>query len=377
MAPVFLFRRQRRRRVLASSHAAPHPIPRFPQTVTPKAIASVRHLVSLLEQNQDRVVIDADTHATDLETLGDAARERYRSEPGYYHGRPVSAEDLLREMEIASVDMAVIWQNPAATHYTDDPDRNADALMAANRYIRDSATRYPDRFIPAGWTDPRACGLGNALRIVESGVHELGFPVVKMNPAQNRYPIDSPEVLQVVDRIVELGAVPAFHFGADTPFTSVEGFETVAQRHPEHPILGVHMGGGGAGNTEAEAHYQKARELGLRRANIRYVWSARRDTHIENDLITYQLAGTPYSGNLFCGSDAPYGRMTWNFGGFRAMLASLMRAECHTDPRVCSNPGLFTPEAAQAYMGGNFARFMISACNRLLVTQGVSKAVRV
>ncbi len=200
MAPVFLFRRERRRRVLASSHAAPHPIPRFPQTMTPKAIASVRHLVSLLEQNQDRVVIDADTHATDLETLGDAARERYRSEPGYYHGRPVCAEDLLREMEIASVDMAVIWQNPAATHYTDDPDRNADALMAANRYIRDSATRYPDRFIPAGWTDPRACGLGNALRIVESGVRELGFPVVKMNPAQNRYPIDSPEVLQVVDR---------------------------------------------------------------------------------------------------------------------------------------------------------------------------------
>ncbi len=342
--------------------------------MTHKAISSVCRLVSLLDRNQDRFVIDADTHATDLESLVGATRERYRSEPGYYHGRPVSAEDLLREMELASVDMALIWQNPAATHYTEDRDRNADALMAANRYIWNSATRHPDRFIPAGWTDPRACGLGNALRIVESCVHELGFAVVKMNPAQNRYPIDCPEVLKVVDRIVELGAVPAFHFGADTPFTSVEGFETVALRHPEHAILGVHMGGGGASYTEAEGHYQRARELGLRSANIRYIWSARRDTHIENDLITYQLAGAPHAANLFCGSDAPYGRMTWNFGGFRAMLASLRRAECHTDARVCSNPGLFTAESAQAYMGGNFARFMISACHRLLATQGVSEA---
>jgi predicted TIM-barrel fold metal-dependent hydrolase len=337
------------------------------------AITSISRLASLLKQNQHRVVIDADTHATALDSLVGATREKYLSDPGYYHGRPVSAEDLLREMDLASVDMALIWQNPASTHYTGDLDGNAEALMAANLYIRDSAARYPDRFIPAGWTDPKGCGVGNALRIAEVCVHEFGFPIVKMNPAQNRYPIDSPEVLKVVDRIVELGAVPAFHFGADTPFTSVEGFETVALRHPEHPILGAHMGGGGASFIEAEAHYQKARELGLRRENIRFIWSARRDTHIENDVIAYQLAGAPHTGKLFCGSDAPYGRITWNFGGFRAMFASLMCAERHTDARVRANPGLVTPEAAQAYMGGNFARFMISACNHLLVTQGASE----
>lgn len=342
--------------------------------MTPEALTSIRQLVSFLKKNQDQLVIDADTHATDLDNLTGAIRKRYESEPGYYHTRPISAEDLLREMELASVDMALIWLNPASTHYNDDPDHNAESLLAANQYIRDAAARYPHRFIPAGWTDPRACGIENALRIVEICVHELGFPLVKMNPAQNRYSINSPEVLTVVDRIVELGAVPVFHFGADTPYTPPEEFEAIATRHPDHPLLGVHMGGGGASYVEAEEVYRKARESGLRRANIRYVLSARRDTHSEEDFITYQLSGPPYSYNLFCGSDAPYGRMTWNFGGFRAMLDSLLRSECHTDGRVRSNPGLFTSEAVRGFLGGNFARFVLSACDHLLETQNGSDA---
>jgi predicted TIM-barrel fold metal-dependent hydrolase len=189
-----------------------------------EAIASIRRLISFLEKNYDRLVIDADTHATDLGSLAGAIRQRYQSEPGYYHTRPISAEDLLREMALASVDMALIWQNPACTLYGNEPDRNFESLLAANRYIRDAAVRYPNKFIPAGWTDPKACGTENAIRMAEICVCELGFPFVKMNPAQNSYPINRPDVLSVVDRIVELGAVPTFHFGADTPFTPADGF---------------------------------------------------------------------------------------------------------------------------------------------------------
>jgi predicted TIM-barrel fold metal-dependent hydrolase len=344
--------------------------------MTPKAAVSVRQLASFLEQNQGRLVIDADTHATDAGSLTGAVRERYCAESGYYHGRPATAEELLREMELASVDMAVIWQNPAATQYTDDPDRNAEALLAANRYIGDAASRYPHKFIPAGWTDPKACGGRNAIRIAEICVGELGFPIVKMNPAQNRYRIDSQEVLNVVDRIVELGAVPAFHFGADTPFTPAEGFETIALRHPDHPVIGVHMGGGGASYIEAEELYGKARELGLRRPNIRYVWSAKRDTHIEADLIAYQLAGPPYCFNLFCGSDAPYGRIAWNFGGFRAMFDGLLRLDRHIEGNGDSRRRLLSPEAVRAYLGGNCARFVLSACKNLLLAQGASEVTR-
>jgi predicted TIM-barrel fold metal-dependent hydrolase len=342
--------------------------------MTSDARRSIHRLISFLEANQNELVIDMDTHITDTMRLQSPVRERYESRDGYYHGRPISAEDLLCEMNLSAVDMALIWQNPAATPYTEDHDENAERLLSANRYIRESADRFPNRFIPAGWTDPKACGPSNALRIAEYCVREFGFPIVKMNPAQNGYPMDSPEVAHVVDRIIALGAVPAFHFGADTPFTPAEGLETIACRRPGHPVLAVHMGGGGAGYVQAENLYHQARDLGLRRTNIRYIWSARRDAHIENDAITYQLAGPPVSSHIFCGSDAPYGRLSWNFGGFRAMFASLSQAERHDDRRVRSNPGLFDTEVTRAYLGANAARFVLSACRFLLEVHDLAAA---
>jgi predicted TIM-barrel fold metal-dependent hydrolase len=263
----------------------------------------------------------------------------------------------------------LVWQNPAATVYGGSLEANTRALTEANRYVLESARRYPGRFIPAGWVDPKACGLDHTLELVERLVAEFGFLIVKLNPAQNGYPIDGPLSLAVVDRIVAAGAIPAFHFGADTPYTPAEGLRRLAERHPERPLIAVHMGGGGAGYLEAEALYRVARQLGLECPNIRYVFSAKRDTHIESDLIAYQLAGEPFRRHLFCGSDAPYGRMTWNFGGFRAMFRGLIDCETHTDARVRARPGLFTPEAARNYLGGNFARFAAAEYRRLLAAE--------
>jgi hypothetical protein len=61
--------------------------------------------------------------------------------------------------------------------------------------------------------------------------------------------------------------------------------------------------------------------------------------------------------------------MTWNFGGFRCMFQSLQNDAAHTDPRVRANPGLFTPDIAQNYLGRNFAEFSIAACRHLLEVQ--------
>jgi predicted TIM-barrel fold metal-dependent hydrolase len=322
-----------------------------------------------LETHAGQLVIDADTHITDVDSLHALPRHRYETTPDYYHGRPISAEDAILEMDMAGVDMALVWQNPATTVYGGSLDANTRTLTQANRYVRDSALRYPDRFIPAGWVDAKSCGLDYTLELVEKLVIDFGFLIVKLNPAQNGYPINGPLSLAVVDRIVELGAMPAFHFGADTPFTPAEGLRCVAERYPERPVIAVHMGGGGAGYLEAEELYRVARQLGLDCPNIRYVFSAKRDTHIETDLIAYQLAGEPFCHHLFCGSDAPYGRMTWNFGGFRAMFQSLIDGAAHTDARVRARPGLFTQETAQNYMGGNFARFVAGEYRRLLAAQ--------
>lgn len=283
------------------------------------------------------MVIDADVHATDTRKY--PARGR-----AYYHGRPLSLEEILAEMDAALVDAANVWQNPAATLYPGTEDANFGALLEANEYIALGASKYPKRFIGSGWTDPKACGVGNAVRIAEVCVKEFGFVIVKLNPAQNRFPIDSPQVIEVVEAIVSLGAIPAFHYGADTPFTPARGLEAILQRFPETPVLAVHMGGGGAGYLEAETQYQESIALGLRYPNLKYALSALRDTYIEEALIQYQAAGEPFSRNLFCASDAPYGKMSWNFGGFRAMLESLG----------------FDDDSVRGYLGGNFARMLTS-----------------
>jgi predicted TIM-barrel fold metal-dependent hydrolase len=333
------------------------------------AINRIENQLSYLEKNKNSLIIDADTHLTDVNNLPPILSERMHEEPDYYQGRPIDATDLIREMEMANVNMCLVWQNPATTLYTDDDQENYENLLSANRYIYDSAIAHPTRFIPAGWTDPRALGVEKAIQLANICVREFGFPIVKMNPAQNQYPIDSDVVFIMVEHIISLGAIPAFHYGADTSYTPSHGLANLAESFRSNPIIAIHMGGGGAGYLEAEALYHESRKLGLQYPNIKYVLSAKRDTHIESDLITYQQAGSPFKHNLFCASDAPYGRQTWNFGGYRWMFDSLLNGMKHTDARLRNNPGLFNEYDRQNYMGGNFAQLIIEQYKKLLLNQ--------
>ena len=80
-------------------------------------IDRINILVNHLKDNLDRIVIDGDTHATDLTTLDGKILEAYNTHINYYHGRPLSAEELISEMKGTGVDMSLIWQNPAALKY--------------------------------------------------------------------------------------------------------------------------------------------------------------------------------------------------------------------------------------------------------------------
>jgi predicted TIM-barrel fold metal-dependent hydrolase len=329
------------------------------------AATALRARLAWLESAGHGLVIDGDVHATDPALTPEAMRRRMQADPNYFHGRPVSAAELRWEMDLAGIDAALCWQNPSATPYGPDQAANHAALWAANQAIAEIARQHPRRFVPAGWTDPRALGRERAIALAQACIQELGFAVVKMNPAQNLYAIDDPDALAVVDAIVALGAVPAFHYGADTQFTPAEGLETVALRHPLHPVIAVHMGGGGGHFVASEPLYQATRALGLRRPNLFWILSARRDPHSESDLITYCLAGGAAARAIALGSDAPYGRIAWNFGGWRAMLASL-RDPLHPDPRLRANPRLFDDAAVARFMGGNLADLLVGAHRRVL-----------
>ena len=323
-------------------------------------IKRIKNLISYLEQNKDRLVIDGDTHPSLIENMDEKLLNKYRQSDNYYHGRPISTEDLLAEMKMAKVDMCLIWQNPATIIYTDNKEYNFQKLLNANKHILKSTELHPTSFIPAGWTDPKALGLENALKLVDILMFDFGFCIVKMNPAQNAFPINSEMVITVVDRIIKNGGIPAFHYGADTPYTPPEGLEKIASLYPDNKIIAVHMGGGGAGYVEMEDHAQKTRDLGLKYPNLFFPISAKRDTHIESDIITYQLAGSPFNNNLACASDAPYGRQTWNFGGYQLMFESLLNAEVHTDPRVRQQPEQFNSEMVQNLLGRNLAELVIT-----------------
>ncbi len=82
------------------------------------------------------------------------------------------------------------------------------------------------------------------------------------------------------------------------------------------------------------------------------------------------MAGAPFSENLYCASDAPYGRQTWNFGGFRCMFNSMLDGVEHTDQRVRANPNMFNEKVIQNYMGGNFAKLVIQSCIGIVSING-------
>lgn len=314
-------------------------------------------------------VLDADVHLTAASVSAPGLQARMAATPDYFHGRPMDAEELLAEMDRAGVRLALAWQNPAATFSSGAEAENARALAAANDAVAAAAEAHPGRFLAAGWIDPRALGPERAREEVRTCARERGMFVIKLNPAQNAYPMDGAEVAAVVDAIAAEGAVPAFHFGADTPFTPPAALEALARRLAPHPLIAVHGGGGGASYLEQEAMAAEARAVALRCPNIFVVHSAKRDAHMAADLIAFAAAGPEAWARLALGSDAPYGRMAWNFGGGRALVEQLADSR---HPETARRPGFpgFPTGAVADYLGGNAARFLARAIGHFLRHHG-------
>ena len=96
------------------------------------------------------------------------------------------------------------------------------------------------------------------------------------------------------------------------------------------------------------------------------MFSAKRDTHIESDLITYQHAGLPFRRNLHCASDFPYGLPSWNFGGFRALFKTLENhPEALDDPRLNDQEVVFDEESVADYLGASLVELCLNAYDRI------------
>ncbi len=162
------------------------------------------------------MIVDADIHISPL-------RE----------GNRISYEEMLRRMDRAGVDKALAWLQP---EYFRD-------VEGGNRYVHEAMRKHPDRVYGFGWVDAHF-GLDKGLAEVKRCVEEYGFIGVKLNGAQNEFPIDSDVSMALIEAIAATGKLLAFHIGADS-FENTHPFRLakIARQFPQTNILAVHMGG--------------------------------------------------------------------------------------------------------------------------------------
>lgn len=212
----------------------------------------------------------------------------------------INAEELVELLSGAGVDKALCWLMPLGV--TD--------VSESNRYLYESAKKH-DLLVPFGWANVRE-GLQKALRDAKQCLSEFGFAGVKLNGAQNEYPIDSPEAMAVCDCIAGLGGIIAFHIGSDAPdFTSARRASVVAAAFPETPIIMVHMGGVGVGTADFADDVIAA---ALAHPNMILTGSAIAIGRVEKAI---DILGPE---RVMYGSDAPFSSVTRCLGEYRTML---------------------------------------------------------
>ena len=242
------------------------------------------------------MIVDADVHLSRTEPLG------------------MDGEELLRTMDRAGVERALIWLQPPYMRH----------IGEANRAVYEAARRHPDRFLPFGWADLRL-GLEQAEADMRRCVEEYGMLGVKFNGAQNEYFVDRVELFPLYAWLAEARRAIAFHVGADAyEYTHPYRVAKVARRFPGMPVLVAHMGGAGAPDLSA-ATIEFAGEC----PNMLLIGSNVGYPKVRRAIETLGAARVCF------GSDTPFQYMHVERAAYEALLADLPR------------------EQREAVMGGN------------------------
>jgi len=230
------------------------------------------------------MIIDADTHIS----------------PTGEDSNAISYNELLRRMDRAQVDKALVWLRPPYMREID----------GSNAYVHDAVQKHPDRLIGFGWVDPHF-GKEKGVETIRRCLDDYGFVGVKLNGAQNNFYVDNPSLsLPLIEEIVNRKAMLAFHIGADAieethPFR----LGKIAKRFPETTILAVHMGGVNRPNL-TNAMIEVASEC----TNIMLIGSAAPTNAI---LKAIRILGAH---RLCFGSDTPFELMHVEVARYQAML---------------------------------------------------------
>lgn len=245
------------------------------------------------------MIIDADTHIS----------------PTGEDSMAITTEELLRRMDHAGVDQALVWLRPPYMR----------TIEPSNAYVYEAVRAHPDRLLGFGWADPNF-GVDRAIAQARQCIEEYGFFGVKLNGAQNSFYIDDPQrSLPVIEYINSTGKLLAFHVGADA-FEQTHPFRVakIAKRFPNLNILMVHMGGVGHADL-TNAAIEMAQEC----PNLTLIGSAAKYTAILKAMKTLGAQRVCF------GSDTPFALMHVEVAAYRALLEDLNPEE--RDMVMCGN----------------------------------------
>ena len=165
------------------------------------------------------MIVDADCHISPLK-----------------EGVNITTDELLKRMDRAGVDKALVWLTPPYKRELDE----------SNAYVSQAVRTHPDRLLGFGWADPRL-GVQKAREMARKCLLQYGFYGIKLSGAQNDFFVDDPKLsMPLIEEIAKTGKLLAFHCGVDAyerthPFRIAK----IARQFPDTKILCVHMGGVG------------------------------------------------------------------------------------------------------------------------------------
>lgn len=144
---------------------------------------------------------------------------------GKHKFRPeITAEQLLREMDAAGIDIAVI---------------NSYAESLDNESVYQAITRYPNRFIGLYTVNPWD---DNAAAELEEALTNKGFKGLYMNPLRHGYMLCEHEVFYPLLEVCRKHNAVVWCYGAAEVFSSPVFFGQIAEDFPDLNIIMGRMG---------------------------------------------------------------------------------------------------------------------------------------
>lgn len=138
--------------------------------------------------------------------------------------KEIKAEDLLKEMDKAGIDIAVVHS------YAESID---------NESIENAVKNYPDRFIGLyvvnPWDDDAAVKF-------EDAIVNHGFKGIYMDPIRHGYMLCETQVFYPILEVCKKYDVPAWIYGAAEVFSAPIFFDRIASDFPEVNIIMGRMG---------------------------------------------------------------------------------------------------------------------------------------